>query len=123
MYRDASRAECVFSVPAFLSTGIWPTPRGGSGGVTLLRDAAAGVSYVLADARRCDALPEVLRVRPAPGLRHTRAPRGVTCKAACADAGAVCDNSQFWCALCRHHCVPASRTRSESFFFSVDSGL
>jgi hypothetical protein len=70
--------------------------------VTLLRDGGAGVSYVLADARRCEALPEALRLRAAPGLRHTRAPRGATCKAACADAGAVCDATQFWCAPHTH---------------------
>jgi hypothetical protein len=106
--RGLTLRHCLF----FPKSGIWPTPRGGSGGVTLLRDGVAGVSYVLADARRCEALPEALRLRAAPGLRHTRAPRGATCKAACADAGAVCDATQFWCAPPRTracmHALPAS---------------
>lgn len=65
--------------------------------MTLLRDD--GVSFVLADARGCELLPEGARVSPAPGLSRLPAARGASCNATCAEAGGMaCDASQFWCA-------------------------
>ena len=73
---------------------IWPTPRGGSRGVTFLHDG--DVAYVLADARGCELLPDSLRLQPLPGLAHVAASRGATCNATCAAAGGACDGTQFW---------------------------
>ncbi len=93
MLQTRNAAECVSCTA--LRAGIWPTPRGGSRGVTLLTDG--DVAYALADVRGADLLPPALRIAPAPTLRHTPAQRGASCDDTCAAAGAACDATQFWC--------------------------
>jgi hypothetical protein len=73
---------------------IWPTPRGGSRGVTFVHDS--DVAYVLADARGCELLPAALQLLPPSGLAHVAAARGDTCNATCAADGGACDGGSFW---------------------------
>lgn len=69
--------------------GVWQVPRTTHRGAVVVR--RAGVALVLADARRCEYLPDAMRERRDPRLRVVTGAKGQSCEAACGAAGLRCD--------------------------------